>query len=138
MKATFLLLVLTSAALAHESTVVLKVKTRNERGVVRCALFARESKWLEEPLRHASATISGEQAACRFDGVAPGTYAIVAFHDENSNEKLDFALFGVPREGYAASNGAHRVLGPPTFQDARFELKSGNLELRAKMSYLVP
>jgi len=50
-----------------------------------------------------------------------GTYAVAAFHDENSNGKFDFNLVGVPKEGYGASNNARHRFGPPSFQEAMFE-----------------
>ncbi|NTW64424.1 MAG: DUF2141 domain-containing protein, partial [Chlorobiaceae bacterium] len=39
-----------------------------------------------------------------FDNIPYGTYAISVFHDENSNEKLDTMIFGIPKEGVGVSN----------------------------------
>jgi uncharacterized protein (DUF2141 family) len=47
--------------------------------------------------------ISGTQSVV-FTNLEPGTYAIIAFHDENDNGKLDENGWGVPTEGYAFSN----------------------------------
>lgn len=117
-------------------SIELMLQTRNDRGVVRCALFNDGGRWLEDAFRHSTTPIRKRVATCRFEGVPPGPYAVVAFHDENENAKLDTSLFGIPEEGYAASRGAHRTLGPPSYSDARFTYEGGRLRPRAKMSYL--
>lgn len=128
-------LLLITAAPAS-SALELVVETRSDSGSVRCALFDENSKWLEEALADVNAPIHNSTASCRFDGVAPGTYAIVAFHDENGNKKIDIGFLGIPNEGYAASNNAHRVLGKPSFDGSSFKYSGGRVRLRAKMSYL--
>jgi uncharacterized protein (DUF2141 family) len=35
----------------------------------------------------------------RVTGVAPGNYAVQAFHDENDNLVIDRTILGLPREG---------------------------------------
>jgi uncharacterized protein (DUF2141 family) len=63
-----------------------------------------------------------------------GFFALAIYHDENANKKLDKNFFGVPVERYGFSNNARGVFGPPSFEEARFELgKSGvkmTLELK--------
>ena len=39
-------------------------------------------------------TIAPRQAVCDFSGIAPGSYPVSAFHDENSNGKLDTKFMG--------------------------------------------
>lgn len=121
---------------ANPSVIELVTETRTDRGVVRCALFDKSSTWLEDARQTASAPIEGRLARCQFLGVEPGVYAVVAFHDENQNQELDLGFLGIPKEGYAASNQAHRVLGKPSFEDARFRFEGGRLRLRTRMSYL--
>jgi uncharacterized protein (DUF2141 family) len=60
--------------------------------------------------------MNSKRAVCEFPGVAPNTYAVSVFHDENSNGKLDTNFMGIPREGVGASNGAR-------FQGGRLEPK---------------
>jgi uncharacterized protein (DUF2141 family) len=52
----------------------------------------------------------------RFEGVPPGRYAIVGYHDVNANHEFD-RLLGVPREPFALSNEAATKLAPK-FEDA--------------------
>jgi uncharacterized protein (DUF2141 family) len=44
--------------------------------------------------------IEGETVTIVFENVAPGEYAVSAFHDENDNQKLDTGVFGIPTEKY--------------------------------------
>lgn len=53
-----------------------------------------------------------------FDDLAPGRYALAAFHDENGNGALDTNLIGMPKEGYGFGNDASATFGPPGFEAA--------------------
>ena len=52
-----------------------------------------------------------------------GEYAFALFHDENSNGKLDLNFIGIPKEGAAASNNAKGFMSPPSYDEAKFQLK---------------
>ena len=55
--------------------------------------------------------------------LAPGRYALIAFHDENNNGEFDRTVVGLPAEGLGFSNGAWiSVLGAPSFEEAAFEI----------------
>jgi uncharacterized protein (DUF2141 family) len=64
------------------------------------------------------------------------TYAVSAFHDENSNGNLDTNFMGIPREGVGASNNAKGHLGPPKFEAAAFQFSGGKLNLKITIKYL--
>ncbi len=51
-----------------------------------------------------------------------GRYAISAFHDLNSNNKLDKNMVGLPTEKYGFSNNARGTFGPPSLSDQLFGL----------------
>lgn len=62
-----------------------------------------------------------------------GRYAVSAFHDQNSNKKIDRAFTGMPKEPYGFSNNVRGSFGPPDLEDQLFELeadKSLTIELR--------
>ena len=63
-----------------------------------------------------------------------GEYAVKVYHDENSNDRLDTRMFGIPKERYGFSNNARGTLGPPDFSEARFVLDTADhaiaIELR--------
>ena len=53
-----------------------------------------------------------------FADVAPGAYAVAAFHDADGDGELNQNFLGMPAEGYGFSNGAVGFMGPPSFADA--------------------
>ncbi len=67
--------------------------------------------------------------------VASGRYAMAAFHDENGNGRLDANLAGIPVEGYGFSRDAAAVFGPPSFEDAAFDLVDRPAAVRVTLSY---
>lgn len=56
-----------------------------------------------------------------FDNIPIGKYAITAFHDEDSDGRLDrmvFPFMGMPSESYGSSNGAFSYFSKGDFKDA--------------------
>ena len=109
-----------------------RMRLREKGGVVRCGLFERNG-WLKKVVDSATARATGATALCVFNKVHPGTYALSAFHDQNSNGKLDTNFLGMPIEDYCASNNARGVLGPPSFEDAKFSFHGGTKHLEAHL-----
>jgi uncharacterized protein (DUF2141 family) len=115
------------------------VGLRNNKGQVLCSLFSSAIAFPQKDdkaVAHYTAEIADRQASCEFSGIAPGTYAVSAFHDENSNGKLDTNFMGIPREGVAASNDARGRLGPPKFNDAAFQVSGDQVNLKITIAYL--
>jgi uncharacterized protein (DUF2141 family) len=111
----------------------------NDKGQAVCSLFSSAGdfpKKTDKALAHSTSLISNRHAICEFAGVAPGTYAVSVFHDEDSNGKLDTNFMGVPREGVGASNDAKGHLGPPKFNAAAFRFAGGRLDLKITINYL--
>lgn len=51
--------------------------------------------------------------------IAKGKYGIIVYHDENSNNRLDMAMFGKPTERYGFSNNKCGAFGSkPPFKEA--------------------
>lgn len=121
---------------ATSNTIAITINNlESNKGEVRCALHT-SSNWLKKPVIGVESKPKGRRATCRFEGVKPGVYAIAAFHDEDSDDKLDTNFVGLPKEGYTASRDARAgTFGPPKFKDARFTFKGGVLTLRATMDY---
>ena len=105
---------------------------KNDRGCLRCGLFPAES-WLDASVLSVDAEIRDARAVCVFSGVPAGTYGISSYHDKNDNGKMDLGMMRIPKEDYAASNGAKGSFGPPKFEDARFTYEGGLLELASEI-----
>lgn len=112
---------------------------RNSTGSVACALFESSAGFPAEYLHFATnimvIKVRDKEARCDFENIAPGTYALAIVHDENMNGKLDTNWLGIPTEGYAFSNDAKALLGPPSFSAASFSYNTGNLEMTISMHY---
>ena len=107
-------------------------RPKSDTGVIVCALFDKGG-WLTKPVKPAWAKIRDRQAVCIFNDVRPGTYGISAYHDENKNGKLDTNVVGMPIEDYGASRDARGTFSAPSFEDAKFEYKGGNLWMSAQL-----
>ena len=110
----------------------------NTDGKLIVRLFDSADGFPKQPaqaIRTAFIPISENKALTTFSDLPPGTYAIAAAHDSNDNGKLDFGLFGTPKEGIGFSRDAPAKLGPPGFDDAIFELGDDNKTLTIKMRY---
>jgi uncharacterized protein (DUF2141 family) len=114
------------------------VNLRNSTGQVICTLFNSPMAFPTDSTRalaQIAVPIKDNAALCSFGGLAPGKYALVAFHDENSNGKFDRNWFGLPKEGYTFSNNVRPVFSPPSFKAAAFDHGGGDQWLTLVMRY---
>ena len=101
----------------------------NKNGKMMIALYNSESTFLKKPFKVCMGLIKNDESKIVFNNIKPGVYAISCYHDENSNQKLDFNSMGIPKEPTAASNNAKGFFGPPKFKDAKFEISDKNKNL---------
>lgn len=73
------------------------------------------------PVRVETVPADGQTTALTLTGVPAGNYALVVFHDENSNGRLDFNFIGIPKEPIGFAND-YRPKGPPNFARATLHL----------------
>ena len=112
---------------------------RNRAGVLRVKLVAEPDGFPGSDAHVAAkrrVPIDADLVSVAFDAVAPGDYAVVALHDEDDDGTLDRSRLGLPAEGIAFSSGARIRFGPPSFEEARFELGAGDAELALDLQYL--
>jgi uncharacterized protein (DUF2141 family) len=117
---------------------VLVAGLRSNSGQVDCALYNSAKGYPSDAsaaLQRRFCPIDKSTSVCAFDPVPAGTYAVACFHDENKNGKLETGLFGLPREGVCASNGATGTLGPPSFHDAKFDTSGTPRDVSVRMKY---
>lgn len=78
-----------------------------------------------KPVRVAAVAVEGDRAVVRFEGLAPGSYAIKTFHDVDGNGEMATNPFGMPLEPFAFSNNAKPEGGPARWQAAHFTVTAG-------------
>ncbi len=102
----------------------------SDSGKVYFSLY-NQASFMKKPLKSGGAIIAEGKSSITFEDLAPGTYAIVCYHDKNDNKKMDFSPNGMPEEDYGASNNVLRM-GPPQFTDAKFTVTDKNVSLEIR------
>jgi len=69
-----------------------------------------------------------------FKDVSAGRYAIMAYHDENADGRLNLRLGMFPTEGYGLSNNP-AVFGPPKFADSAFVFDGTPSSVEVNLNY---
>lgn len=105
-------------------------------GQVKLMLFDREEGFRKEDQARQVLTVPAASAgvAATFAGLPPGRYAVIAYHDENGDGKLNLRFGMFPKEGYGLSNNP-RLSGPPKFRDAAFELGEAGRRIDIRLAY---
>lgn len=74
------------------------------------------------------------QTTLALDGVRPGRYAVMAYHDEDGNGELNRFFGMIPQEGWGLSNNP-AVSGKPAFKDAAVTLPEAGAAVSLKLNY---
>ena len=77
--------------------------------------------------------IPGDETMCLYLP-GPGRYALVMFHDANSDGDLNLGPFG-PKEGYGFSNNVRPFLSPPSLASALFTVAPGDTRVSIRLRY---
>jgi uncharacterized protein (DUF2141 family) len=118
-------------------SITIHIKTfRNTRGTANIALYNSSKTFMKKEV-FAGAIVNPVTALVKFtfDSIPPGNYAVAVIHDENGDGILNTNDMGIPSEGYAFSNDAKGMFGPPEFKDARFNFSGKNKTLYLNMVY---
>ncbi len=120
-----------TASVPEGTTIQITVPVTSNEGSVLVALDD-EAHFMQKGLQSAEGIIKDGKATVIFTNVAPGEYAIILFHDKNSNKQMDFDMNGMPLEPYGVSNNA-MSFGPPQWSDAKFEVADQPIEMEIRM-----
>ncbi|MGJ9418298.1 DUF2141 domain-containing protein [Massilia sp. CMS3.1] len=110
-----------TAGAASAATVEVRVSGVTAKGKVSVAVCDK-TRFLKQCAYNASVPAQAGETSVSVKGVPPGTWAVVAYQDENSNGELDTNLLGIPKEAYGFSRDARSKFGPPGFEDAAIEV----------------
>ena len=109
---------------------------RGSGGEIRLALYEREEGFRKEdqarqllPVPAKAGTVEGT-----FRGLPPGRYAVIAYHDENGDGKLNLRFGMFPKEGYGLSNNP-KLSGPPRFREAALDLPEAGARIDIQLKY---
>ena len=112
---------------------------RNPKGIVRVCL-TRSADYFPDCKRDPEAVSRSVPAAhasrLSFSVVAPGTYALAVFHDENGNAKLD-TFAKIPREGFGFSRNPKIRFGAPSFKHVAFPVTEAPVRVTVRMQYFL-
>ena len=132
---TLLLLVVASSNAADLTVIISGL--RSDKGDVHIAVYDNPKVFPSSDymLLEVEKRITNRKTEYQFTNLAPGYYALAAYHDENGNDSFDTNFLGLPTEGYAFSNDAQVFLGPPSFLDAQIALRIEGSTIHIKMGY---
>lgn len=104
------------------------VNFENDTGQAIANLFLKGESLKEKPTHQLISKIVDGKAVFEFDNLPYGDYAVIIFHDENSNNDLDHNWLGMPSEPLGYSNGWSFSLfsGMPTFEKLKFHFSQNN------------
>ena len=107
---------------------------RNNKGMVRVALYNSEKDFMKKILHSKSEKAKSGEVQIVLGDIPPGTYAISVVHDANENGEMDSNSMGIPKEGFGFSNNAMRMFGPPSFEEAKF-VWDGQKKMEINLKY---
>ena len=112
---------------AEAASLVLDFPDLKPQGQVTVALFANDTAWRgrKQAVRTAQIQLADAGAQARFEGLAPGVYGVMAYHDRNANGRLDTLPIGLPIEPYGFSRNARGAFGPPAWEAAAVRIEAG-------------
>ncbi len=103
---------------------------KSNDGTVMVALFeGKENFSKHEATQKVALSIENNSAVWSLESLPEGKYIIIAYHDENENQKIDLGPMGIPVEGYAFSNNTVTEMGPPNPDDMLFEVKANEMTI---------
>jgi uncharacterized protein (DUF2141 family) len=98
---------------------------RHDTGALMIAVHSQETGF-DGAVGGKQVAVDGDSVVTvEFNGLAPGRYALRVFHDVNGNGALDTNVMGIPVEPFGFSNNVMGMMGPPSFDQAAFEIAPG-------------
>lgn len=138
--AFLLILILPRGICQSDSTATITVEItglRSSDGKVGISLFRSEEGFpgdSEKAIERAYIEIENQSATVIFEDLLPGNYAIAVYHDEDEDGEIETNFIGIPKEGTGSSNNPKARMGPPRYEDCKFDIATTNY-LKIEMKY---
>ncbi len=103
--------------------ITIKINNINNLNNIKIALFNSKNGFpydYKKAMIFVSKNIDNNSTIYVFNNIKPGRYAIIAFIDENNNNKLDTDIFGIPKEKYGLSLNPYVKFKIPSFYKCSF------------------
>jgi uncharacterized protein (DUF2141 family) len=116
------------ATAQDQATLVVHVQDVSPKGgIVRLGLYDEAGYPDDDSKPVASADVQAQpgETVITLHNIPPGSYAIQAYQDVNSNDKMDTSWFGFPLEPFGFSRDARPRLSKPRFAAVKFEVVPG-------------
>ena len=123
----------------NTGSITIEVKgLKSDKGQARILLFKKgQEKYYpsedEKAFKRDVVQIKNKKVVFTYKNISIGNYAISVHHDEDKNDKVNTNFIGIPKESLGASNDAKGNFGPPSFEKAKFILKSSEIKLIINM-----
>lgn len=134
MQRIILILVFTFTGLfstnAQEETFKLTVNIsglNSDKGNLMVGVYNKKEYFLKKQFKGKIGKINNKKSVVIFENLPKGEYAVSFVHDENDNKKMDTNFIGIPKEDYGCSNNATGFMGPPKYDDAKFQLTKNKI-----------
>ena len=126
---TYFAMLLTGLFLQAQNSIVVNITGfESNKGTVMVGLYNKEGDFLKEYHLSISSDIYDNKANVTFTDIPDGVYAVSCYHDEDANGELNFFMGVYPTEDTGTSNNAPARFGPPKWEDAKFEIKDGEIK----------
>jgi uncharacterized protein (DUF2141 family) len=131
--------ILTSTMPARAADVEVSVTgIRNDRGNILVAICDKANFPNGPCAYHAEAPARVGSVRIRVSGVPTGIWAAAVYHDEAGVRRLEYTLFGMPKQGIGFSRDARIRFGPPKFTDAAFRVGENGVTVTVPLRYPKP
>jgi uncharacterized protein (DUF2141 family) len=138
---TYLLSFISFIAYSQNAEIVVNVSgLKSDKG--KCLLYLYNNKKgfptkADKAIYTSNGIILNGKSTFVLKDIADGEYAITVIHDENDNGILDTNFLGMPREGVGVSNNAKGTMGPPSYDDSKFQLNKNSFTTNITVKYLL-
>jgi uncharacterized protein (DUF2141 family) len=123
-KLILIILLLFNAGLTKAAVLQLSINNlRSNKGKLALAIYNSKQGFLKDQKAFKTLKLPANASNLSTQLELPaGQYSLVIYHDENNNGKLDTNFLGIPTEGFAFSNNASAMFGPPEFDQAMIKI----------------
>ena len=121
---------LATTTAAAETVTITLTGVEARPGRIMASLSTRDQFLRAAPAHEAVAEPVAGGVTFTFENVAPGDYALMVMHDLDSDGQFNFG-----RDGWAFSNSARPLTGPPAFDDHKFAVGDAPVALTETLRY---